>query len=88
LKYEVTLETKAKRQLIKLPDADLRRVIEALDDLTDNPRPLGVKKLKGKHTGMYRIRIGDIRILYVVNDKTRTAQIWELGKRSNVYRKK
>ncbi len=88
MKYEVALEAKAKRQLSKLPDSEIRRVIESLDDLSSDPRPSGVKKLKGKHSGMYRIRIGDIRILYLVNDRARTVQVWELAKRAKVYRKK
>lgn len=88
MKYEVSLEAKAKKQLAKLSDHELTRVVAALDALASDPRPAGVKKLKGEHSGLYRIRVGDIRILYRVNDRILLVEVWELGKRAKVYRKR
>ena len=88
MKYEVSLETRANKQLERLADPELKRVFAALDALALAPRPAGVKKLKGKHSGLYRVRVGDIRILYRVDDSARQVQVWEMGKRPSVYRKK
>ncbi|MCX7716119.1 MAG: type II toxin-antitoxin system RelE/ParE family toxin [Endomicrobia bacterium] len=51
--------------------------------MSDNPRPLGVKKLKEK---VYRIRVGDYRIVYFVDDTEKVVTILKIGHRKEVYR--
>jgi mRNA interferase RelE/StbE len=55
-----------------------------LISLKENPRPLGVKKLKGQEG--YRIRLGNYRILYLVDDRERKIEIFSIAHRKEVYR--
>ena len=64
--YQLKLTSRAQRQLDKLPAEDLERIVAALQQLGGNPRPSGAKKLIGS---IYRIRVGDWRIIYAVFDK-------------------
>ena len=83
--YAVTLSPHAQRQLHtfdkQLPD----RLLLRIGKLKDEPRPSGTKKLTGEEKA-YRIRVGDYRILYDVDDQTRTVVINKIGHRRDVYR--
>ena len=86
MSYQIKLRPVALRYLKKLP----RKVLEQLDDaiqaLRKQPRPPGTKRLKGKHRGYLRIRVGDRRIIYHVDDDTQTIRIARIGDRKDVYR--
>ncbi|WP_414518967.1 type II toxin-antitoxin system RelE family toxin [Nostoc sp. PCC 9305] len=56
-----------------------------IDDLATEPRPNGVKKLKGKENA-YRIRIGDYRIIYDIFDDLLVVNVVEVGHRKNIYK--
>ena len=60
--YQVVIEKQVQKQLTKIRSADYNKVVEALKDLANNPRPHGYKKLKGR--AGYRMRIGDYHIIY------------------------
>lgn len=77
--YQVRLTSRAQRELNKLSTKDLGRVVAALQQLRDNPRPSGVKKLRGS---IYRIRVGDRRIIYAVFDKENLVVVGKIAKRS------
>lgn len=62
------------------------RVAEAIQSLADQPRPPGVKKLSGKLTGVWRIRIGDYRLLYDIDDKAGKVVLLNLDHRRQIYR--
>lgn len=64
--YTVKLSRLAQKQLDKLPDASSERIAGKLFELATDPRPSGVKKLKGQEG--YRIRVGDYRIQYSIFD--------------------
>jgi mRNA interferase RelE/StbE len=81
--YTVLLTKKAEKQLDKLPDNIAEPIIEAINDLADNPRPVGYKNLK-KRDG-YRIRIGDYRVIYEVFDNELVIDIIKLGHRKDIY---
>jgi mRNA interferase RelE/StbE len=57
-----------------------------IDDLRNDPRPPGVKKLSG-HADLYRVRVGDYRVVYTVDDANQTVLITALGHRSDIYRR-
>ena len=78
------LETSAVRQFRVLEAEAMARVRESIDDLARNPRPQGAKKLAGS-TG-YRVRTGDWRILYTVDDSARLVRVYRIGNRRDVYR--
>ncbi len=64
---------------------DLRRIIDRIQGLARNPRPFGSEKLSGQER--YRVLQGDHRIVYAVDDETRTAQVVKIGHRPEVDRK-
>jgi mRNA interferase RelE/StbE len=81
---QVEIETRARREYRDLPADIRRRITDAIDDLQADPRPPGGKRLVGK--AGYRLRAGDYRILYVVDDDSRTVRIYWIGHRREVYR--
>lgn len=84
MSYAVELESRAKRELLDLPRVIQRRIADILDDLSNNPRPSGAKKLTGQEG--YRVRSGDYRILYVIEDRKRVVRIYRIGHRREIYR--
>jgi mRNA interferase RelE/StbE len=67
--YVVEIKPSARKELEALPDQVLARMISKLESLSDNPRPAGCKKLKG-YKDQWRIRVGDWRAVYIIDDKT------------------
>lgn len=84
--YTVEVIPDAQKQLAKLPKEDQARIAKALIDLRQNPRPDGVKKLKGKQAGLYRIRISSYRVIYSINDKVLHVIVVWIGQRSGAYK--
>ena len=82
--YHVELETRARRELFDLPREIQQRVSDVVEDLARNPRPSGAKKLTGQEG--YRVRKGDYRILYAVDDRQSPVRIYRIGHRREVYR--
>ncbi len=81
--YIVRFEKKAVKALEKMPPQQRLAIIEAATDLGTNPRPHGYKKLKGVNG--YRLRVGDYRIIYDVNDKEIRITIVKIGHRKYIY---
>ncbi|MEA5600124.1 type II toxin-antitoxin system RelE/ParE family toxin [Nostoc sp. UHCC 0252] len=83
--YQIELSNKAAKQLKKL-SADIRdKINEKILELADNPRPSGVVKLE--NTGnKYRIRVGNYRILYEIQDDVLIVKVVRVGHRRDVYR--
>jgi mRNA interferase RelE/StbE len=69
---------------LRLPKADNGRIIARIEALADNPRPQGYEKLAG--SSAYRIRQGDYRIIYTINDGTIVVEMIRVGHRRDVYR--
>ena len=83
--YQVELSKRAERQLSKLDPDTQASIGAAIDDLAVDPRPAGVKKLKGEET-VYRIRVRDYRILYEIQDDELLILVIKIGHRREVYR--
>lgn len=83
--YSVKFTPHAARAFRKLPRDVQTRISPSVDALKENPRPPGSEKLKGSEDA-YRIRVGDYRILYEVQDKELIVYIIEAGHRRAVYR--
>jgi mRNA interferase RelE/StbE len=81
--YTVVLTRTAQKQLDKLPDKVADTLLDVIDALAKDPRPDGCKKLKGRLG--YRIRKGDYRILYDVQDSVLTIQVVAVGNRREIY---
>jgi mRNA interferase RelE/StbE len=83
--YRVLLEQAAQRDFRALDPRLAQRVRERLLSLEENPRPLGVRKLRDIHPPRYRLRAGDWRILYTVDDLKREVRIYRIKHRSQAY---
>ena len=77
--YRLELTSQAQRQLDKLSVADLEPIAAAIQELRDNPRASGVKKLRGP---IYRTRVGDWRIVYAVFEKDNLIVVGKIARRS------
>jgi mRNA interferase RelE/StbE len=84
--YRIELETRARREYRGLPNRIREDIAEAIDDLQANPRPPGCRKLAGVEG--YRIRTGDYRILYAIDDASQLVRIYRIGHRGAVYRRR
>jgi len=82
--YKVELRRRARQSLDKLPEKDRRVVITALETLEQEPRPRGVEKIRG--TELWRIRKGDYRAIYYIDDREQTITVVRIGHRRDVYR--
>ena len=81
--YNIIISSKAEKQLAKLPTQFYPKIIENILNLAKNPRPVGSKKLKGG--AGYRIRIGDYRVIYSIEDKILLVSVVAVGDRKEVY---
>ena len=82
--YTIEISAGAGRQLPKLPRDIQTRVGAAIDGLADNPRPHGYKKMTGRGE-QYRIRVGEYRIIYEIDDDVLKVLVVEAGHRSSIY---
>jgi mRNA interferase RelE/StbE len=82
--YKIELRRLAQRSLDKLPARDFNTVLSAVKSLADSPRPKGVEKLKG--VGLWRVRQGDYRVVYSIDDTQRLVVIVRVGHRREIYR--
>lgn len=81
--YTVKLAKTAQKQLDKLPDEIVERLTAGIAQLAFDPRPSGVKKLKGREG--YRIRVGDYRVMYSIFDNVLLVEVVKVGQRGNFY---
>ena len=84
-KYKITIKKSAAKELEDIPGKDLRKVVRRIQSLANNPRPQGSQKLSGQNR--LRIRQGDYRIVYFVNDKDCIVDIFKIWHRREIYRK-
>jgi len=84
LKYEVRLSKRADRELALLEQSTRSRIVARLEELGDDPFPRGAIKLQGRK-GVYRIRVGDYRVLYEVLRKEGLVLVDKIDHRSGVY---
>ena len=82
--YVVYLKKSAEKELARLPTEIHDRILKRLVSLKDSPRPPGVKKLYNREE--YRIRVGNYRVLYVINEREKKVDIVSVAHRKEVYR--
>jgi mRNA interferase RelE/StbE len=83
--YRLEITPAAERDLRALPAAILTRLDARIRALADNPRPRGAERIRGRRGGL-RLRVGDYRILYTVDDAQQMVIIGRVGHRRDVYR--
>jgi mRNA interferase RelE/StbE len=82
--YRVELDDRAIKELKSLPQEVITRMREVALALARDPRPPGARKLTGRDG--YRIRVGDYRVLYEIEDTPRRVRVYRIGHRREVYR--
>ncbi len=83
-RYSVVLTQTAEKELQKLPVRMIEKIIALLKSLEENPRPSGCKKLKG-YKNLWRVRIGNYRIIYDIDDIILLVDVREIGHRKDIY---
>jgi len=83
-KYKITIKKSAAKELQDIPKKDLRKIVKRIQSLALNPRPAGSQKLSARQ--QYRIRQGDYRIVYSIDDKELLVDIVKIGHRREIYR--
>jgi len=81
--HEVLILRRAQKELANLPKADYERVRDGVAALAENPRPSGCKKLVGREG--WRIRVGNYRIIYEVDDEKQSVTVLHVGHRRDIY---
>ncbi len=82
--YKLFLKKSVQKDFDAIPKTDLKRILNRIDALAENPRPLGCEKLTGKER--YRLRQGRYRIVYSIQDDELTIWIVKVGHRKHIYR--
>jgi len=85
MRYTIEFKPSARRQFDKLDRPMKRRIGTAIDLLASNPLPRGVEKLHGEEA-VFRIRVGDYRVLYEIEGKKLLVFVLRIGHRREVYR--
>jgi mRNA interferase RelE/StbE len=82
--YQILIKRSAEKELDALPAHIRKRIIKKILVLEVDPRLPGTKKLQGEDA--FRLRVGDYRVLYTIEDQARLITIYAIGHRSEVYR--
>lgn len=82
--YSLLIKRSAARELEALPLKERRRIVRRIQVLAATPRRVGAEKLTGEEK--YRLRQGDYRILYTIDDAERAVVVVRIGQRGDVYR--
>jgi mRNA interferase RelE/StbE len=84
--YFISTPKSVQKQLRSLPKAFQAHIIEKIRELSNDPRPSGVKKLRGSNTSAYRVRVGNYRIVSEINDRAKEIYLLEVTDRKDAYR--
>ncbi len=84
-KYKLLFNKRYLKDLEKIPKKDREHIKESFSMLADDPRPNGCKKLKGYKRAYYRIRSGDYRIVYTIEDDVLLVLAIGVGHRKSIY---
>lgn len=82
--YEIFFRESVWKELEKVPKADLKKILSRIKQLGNDPRPMGCEKLTGHE--LYRMRQGNFRIVYSIQDNELTVWVVKIGHRKDVYR--
>lgn len=83
-RYELRFKASVAKDLRGVPRADVRRILDRIETLRDDPRPPDCEKLSAQER--YRLRQGNYRMLYTVSDAEVVVEVVKVGHRREVYR--
>jgi mRNA interferase RelE/StbE len=84
MNYTVSILRHAQKELAQLPAGSYERARDAIRALSQEPRPTGCLKLAGRDG--WRVRVGDYRIIYEIDDEQKRVTVLHIGHRRDVYR--
>ncbi len=82
-KYEISVKKSAVKELGDIPKKELQKIVKKIQALSSEPKPQGSQKLS--HQEQYRIRQGDYRVVYSVDDDNFKVHIIKVGHRREIY---
>ena len=82
--YKVEFAKSVRKDFKKIPQLEVGKILNAIFELAKDPRPPSSKKLKGEK--LYRIRIGNYRVIYEIQDERLLVSVIKLGHRKDVYK--
>jgi mRNA interferase RelE/StbE len=82
--YDIFFKESVWKDLRKVSKSDLKKIMARIEKLADDPRPLGSEKLTGEE--LYRVRQGNYRVVYSIQDNELTVWIIKVGHRKDIYR--
>lgn len=82
--YALTTSRSAEKELVALDSTILKRIVQKIETLAGEPRPSGCKKLKGEKN-RWRMRVGDYRVIYSIDDRARVVDISAIRHRREAY---
>ncbi len=83
--YKILVKKSIEKQLSKLPTTYYKAISKTIDELGENPRPAGYRKLENENN-KYRVRVGIYRIIYSIYDDVLVVEVISVGHRKDIYR--
>jgi mRNA interferase RelE/StbE len=83
--YEIEWRPSTRRDLRRIPPEMIRRIVQAVENLSSNPHPSGAVKLSGSDSA-WRIRVSDYRIIYQIENARLVIEVIKIGHRRDIYR--
>ena len=83
--YKLVIVKRALKELVKLPSKTSKQITLSIDELANDPRPQGSKKLKGEKESLWRIRVGNYRVIYAIEDTIKIVEVRKVGHRKDIY---
>ncbi|CAN5450748.1 type II toxin-antitoxin system RelE/ParE family toxin [soil metagenome] len=84
MKYTVQISAPARKQIKRMPKLEKKKILDKIDSLSNDPRPFGYKKLH-YYNEYFRVRVGNYRIIYTIQDKQLVVVIVEVPDRRDAY---
>lgn len=84
--YKITFKKSAEKEIQKLPSSVILKIVPVIEGLSKNPRPSGSKKLQGNKENIWRIRIGDYRVVYLIAEEVKIVEVRRVGHRKDIYK--
>ena len=84
MSYEISILRRAQKELAEISKPDYERIRDTILKLPENPRPTNCKKLTGREG--WRIKVGNYRVIYEINDTNEEIVVLHVGHRRDVYR--
>lgn len=85
MSYQIIFVKSIAKKLKKYPTSDVAKILKKAASLSGNPYPVGCKKLSGLSESLWRIRVGNYRIIYIVQEEIKVVKVTKIGHRKDIY---